>query len=504
MEPCVAAAEIMETIQQLCDMSGYGIRSGINIGKKGHDAAEFIRGKLQKAGLDDVRLEPIQVNNPFPERYELVAKENGKEKDLSETCYPIQWTVGTPPQGVESELIYVGDGSASQFEKAKVSGKIVLIDEKFIRGWIPSAKEGAELALKKGALAVLRANMQVESPQQQKYEGTPEDLFPLPCFCLSKSCGDYLRKLALSSEKNRVKLVIDAPHDRQEGYNVVCELPGSSSMDETILVGTHYDTGHFTGAVDNNGSVALMIKLAEYFARKPKSKRNRHMIFAWCNGHDFDLNSGHYQFAESNKKILEKAIVWDVDHAVGGVRYQYDEDAGEIVPVEGETCEFYIMSNNYVFSRLAMFTMDRYGFLCTQNRFYTSAFGPQWGMAPETSPWVNVASIPLYYHSILDTPDKITMDQVERAYKAHREILENIDGTPEGFLFYDNISEISEKSSIQASIAIVSDEVCTGDTVKVWNDETRFFFENVRNSIIRRSLNGQVRYGIGAMAQMKP
>jgi hypothetical protein len=56
-------------------------------------------------------------------------------------------------------------------------------------------------------------------------------------------------------------------------------------------------------------------------------------------------------------------------------------------------------------------------------------------MAPMTSLWVNVASIPLYYHSMLDTPDKITMDQLQRAYAAHIEILENIDRTPGGIPF---------------------------------------------------------------------
>ena len=98
-------------------------------------------------------------------------------------------------------------------------------------------------------------------------------------------------------------------------------------------MGTHYDTGHFTGAVDNNGSVALMIKWAEYFANKPQELRNREMIFAWCLGHDFDLNSGHYQFAAAHEEQLLKAIVWYVDHAVGGFRYVYDESRGKIVPV---------------------------------------------------------------------------------------------------------------------------------------------------------------------------
>jgi hypothetical protein len=469
------AGEIMGVIQDLCDLAGYGIHSGINVGEKGDAAARYILDKLHAAGLKDPRLEPIKVNSPFPETYEVTAKVAGKEVLLSEWCQPLQWTAGTPPEGIEGEVVYLGIGAVSDFELVDIAGKITLIDEKFARGYMATAKDATVRAKNKGAIAVFRANLQVDSPQQQKGEGTPTDIFPIPVFCFSQSGGDYLRNLASSGTPHTVKINLDVPHKTYDAFNVVFELPGNGGSSEVILAGTHYDTGHFTGAVDNNGSVALLIKWAEYFASRPVGSRNHDMLFAWCLGHDFDLNSGHYQFAEAHKDQLAKAIVWDVDHAVGGIRYVYDETEGKIVPVEGETCEFYIISNNYTFSRLTSFTMDKYGFVCTQNRFRSFGSGPQWGIAPTTSPWVNVASVPLYYHSTLDTPDKITMDQIQRAYRAHIEILENIDRMPEGFLFYDNISENRSKTPPRVSIAAVSDTVRVGDTLMVWNDETRFY-----------------------------
>jgi hypothetical protein len=470
-----AAEEVMGIIQDLCNLAGYGIHSGINIGKKGDAAANYILNKLHMAGLNEARLEPIKVHSPFPETYEVIVEENGKETLLSELCSPLHWTSGTPPEGITGELVYLGVGSTSNFQLVDVAGKIALIDEKFLRGYIASARDATVIAKDKGAVVVFRANLQVDSPQQQKGEGTPADIFPIPVFCFSKSGGDYLRNLAVSDTPHAVKIKLDVKHKVYDAYNVVFELPGNGSSGEVILAGTHYDTGYFTGAVDNNGSVALLIKWAEYFASKPTELRNHDMLFAWCLGHDFDLNSGHYQFAEAHKDQLAKAIVWDVDHAVGGTRYVFDETEDKIVPVEGETCEFYIIANNYIFSRLAAFTMDKYGFVCTQNRFGSFGSGPQWGMAPTTSPWVNVASIPLYYHSTLDTPDKITLDQIKRAYAAHIEILENIDRMPEGFLFYDNISKTRPNTPPRVSIAVLSDTVMVGDTVTLWNDETRFY-----------------------------
>ena len=466
--------QIMDMIHALCDIAGYGLNSGIRPGESGDRTATYILSKLHAAGLTTTRFEPIKVNNPYPSGFEVTVEIKGKKKSLSEQCFPMQYCMETAPGGLTGEMVYLGDGSQSFFNLVDLKGKIALIDEKMIRGYMASAKEAIVQAKDQGAMAIFRANMLVDSPQQQKGEGTPTHIFPIPVFCFSKSGGDFLRDLAVSGRQYIITIRHDVSRKVYDASNIVFELPGNGSMDEVILVGTHYDTGHFTGAVDNNGSVALMMKLAEYFASKEKGSRNRDMIFAWCFGHDFDLNSGHYQFAEVHKDQLEKAIVWDVDHAVGGIRYRYDESKGKIIPVKDETCEFYIISNNYTYTRLAGFTMDKHGFTCTQNRFESIGRGPQWGIAPETCPWANVASIPLYYHSIFDTPDKITRDQVSRAYQAHVEILENIDHTPEGFLFYDNISKTRPNTPPRVEIAILSDRVKVGDTVKVWNDETRF------------------------------
>jgi Zn-dependent M28 family amino/carboxypeptidase len=464
------AEEVMEILYDLCDIAGYGIHAGTNRQPKADQAANYILKKLRRQGLR-AELEPITANSPYPKKFELIVEVEGEDSQAL-TCFPLQWTVGTPAEGIQGELAYVGDGSASNFELVNVEGKIALIDEKMMRGYSPTGRaNGAVITAKeRGAIGIIRAGTQLDSPQFQKNDPTrPPDIFPIPVFSVGKTEGDYLRNLALSGMNHAIKMVLDVPHEAFDAHNVVFELPGNGSMDEVILVGTHYDTGMFTGAVDNNGSVALMIAWAKYFHSKPRASRNRDMIFAWLFGHDFDNNTGHYQFAEAHKEKLKKAIVWDVDHAAAGTRYFFDEDLGEIVPTT-EDNEFYIMSNNYTFTRLGAFTMDKYGFVCTQNQFFPFGMGPQWGMAPTTSPWVNFATIPIYYHSILDTPEKITLDQLRRAYLAHIEILENVDATPEGFLRYDNLDLTRPNTPPEVRIEISSDTVRVGDLVLVWND----------------------------------
>jgi hypothetical protein len=463
--------DVQQMLQELCDIAGYGIHSGIHPGPKADEAANYILSKLQGAGLTNARLEAVKVNNVFPSKFAMTAEVDG-EKARSVSGFPLGWTVGTSPQGITGELAYVGDGSKSNFELTEVSGKIALIDHKHFRHLSTASGGAVSTAREKGAIAVILAELQVDGPKIKWQPGTPQKLFPIPGFSVGKSEGSYLRNLASSGKPHKINYVLDVPHEVLDSYNVVAELPGNGSSEEVILVATHYDT-IFTGAIDNNASVALVIKWAEYFSEKPQADRNRDMIFAFCIGHDaFDGNSGHHQFGKKYRDRLKKAIVWDIDHAPGGTRYV--EIDGELQPTS-EISELYTIANNYTFARLASFFLDKHGFVNTIDAFRSPGGGPNWGVAPTSSPWVNSASITRFYHSTLDTPEKITLDQLKRAYAAHIEILEAVDGLPEGFLRYDTLDRDRSNTPPKVRIAVLSDTVRVGDTVWAANDDMYFF-----------------------------
>ena len=108
--------------------------------------------------------------------------------------------MGTPVEGTEGQMAYVGDGSKSNFDLIDVRGKIVLIDEKMIRGYIPTAQDrgndAANVAMKKGALAVIKVNLLMDVPQLAKNDPTrPPEKFPIPVFSVGKGEGDYLKDI---------------------------------------------------------------------------------------------------------------------------------------------------------------------------------------------------------------------------------------------------------------------------------------------------------------------
>lgn len=466
------AQDAYRMLYELCGISGYGVHSGVHPGPKADKAANYILKKLRMEGLRNAHLEPFQITNAFPGNFRMTVKVEGEGAAKAIAGHPLLWTVGTSDAGITGELAYVHYGAESDFNLVNVAGKIALIDERSFRhSGTAGFYGGVTRAKDNGAIAVILAEEQMDGPKMKWQPGSETSLFPIPCFSVGKSAASYLRELALSGKSHEVKYMVKFPYNVANVYNVVAELPGNGKSDEVILVGTHYDTV-FTGAIDNMASVALMIKWAGYFADKPKKERNRNMIFTFCIGHDtFNGNAGHKQFGELHADQLTKAIVWDVDHAAGGIRYV--EGSNGLEPTN-ETNELYTIANNYTFSRLASFYLDKYGYVNTIDQFRSPGSGPNGGIAPTSSPWVNAAAIPRVYHSTQDTPEKITLKQMERAYAAHIEILEAVDRTPEGFLRYDTLDKTRSNTPPVVKIDVLDDTVAVGDTVIVGNDDKVF------------------------------
>jgi hypothetical protein len=52
-------------LHDLCDISGYGIHSGIHPGPKADKAANYILQKLRLGGLTNAGLDQVKVNDAF-------------------------------------------------------------------------------------------------------------------------------------------------------------------------------------------------------------------------------------------------------------------------------------------------------------------------------------------------------------------------------------------------------------------------------------------------------
>ena len=420
----ISGKRMHKIMNHLCDIAGTGIDSGRRMNEAGEESAMYIFEKFKDVGLKNVRLEPVETTRWWPTDWEVTVLDASGE----ETLLSFPWWYSNGIDSVEAELVYVGYGTPGEFAGLDVANKIVLVEMKRLLHFIPSfGYTGAYMrAVMKGARAVILADALVDSPSGGTV-GSITDFAPIPLFSVGKSAGEYLKTL-LGSGSVQVRVSLDIEVSPWTVYNVVGELPGNGKVDEIILVGGHYDSW-FTGAVDNAGGDAGIIELARYYANEPRISRNRDMIFVALFGHEFN-NMGHHAFIQQHEDIIDKITTFlNVD---GFGSTGYEEMDGEIYETGHDEKRGIFTSNPFLLScaREAVVKYDLLptvywegSFVADQGPFYAAGI-PQFLLIGKTP----------IYHSLLDTPEKITPDQLERTAKGYRDIIDWIDDTPEGFI----------------------------------------------------------------------
>lgn len=418
-----------------------GLNMGIRLNEAGKKAADYIFAEYKKAGLQNVRFEEFYPNRWWPENYSVTILGGENSPDVKLNAFPL-WHCGGAKELV-SDVVYAGFGTTGEYRGLDVKGKTVLIDMKRILHFIPSYQyTGAlEKAREKGAVAVIFAETRIESPSGnpvgnagaiKNQKGQEPKLFPLPVFSVGKSDGEKLKKM-LSSNPVKVRINLDYSLAPGRAVNIIGELPGNGSIDEYIIIGGHYDSW-FNGAIDNLGSQASIIAMAKYYARIPQAKRNRHIIFASIFGHEFgNFDMGHAAFIERHTNILDKVTCFLNIDGSGSWGWEEKDDTDTILPT-GMEDKAGIFTTSWALTSLA------------RKAVYPNAKGP-WGQYPLNSfvadlhgpmseagfPILLLISKHIYYHSMLDTIDRITPDQVYRRSLMNVDIINSLLDSPMGY-----------------------------------------------------------------------
>src|SRR6185437_2126075 len=183
----------------------------------------------------------------------------GKTISLA-SAQPAYYDNGLPPGGIEVDAVYVGLGTEADFAGKDVRGKAV-----FVYSMQGLANEKAvKRADDKGALVVFDVSM---LPGNMHYEAYPSGT-KAPSLVLGNDDGNAAREM--------IEAAKDGPAPKVKVTLEVEKIPN---------LNTAHKDGWFQGAGDNGGGVASMLGLAEYFAKIPKEKRRRTMIFIGLDGH---------------------------------------------------------------------------------------------------------------------------------------------------------------------------------------------------------------------------
>ncbi len=220
-----------------------------------HKAADYLVGLMGDIGL--VEVEKVGAECDLWSNNGSTLKVDGAFYDVyAYACAP------TSPEGITSEILFVGDGTMWDYEEVDVTGKIVLVDiDQRANWWITYPMLEAEF---QGAAAIMSAQVSGFAEIADDALNCQDICAPISIPCVSIGLADSQTLQAKMEEGPVVgTLVVDNDININEGttYNVVGKIPGKSS-EHQIVIGAHYDV-HFHGFQDNSCAVGLAMAMAK-------------------------------------------------------------------------------------------------------------------------------------------------------------------------------------------------------------------------------------------------
>jgi hypothetical protein len=130
-----------------------------------------------------------------------------------------------------------------------------------------------------------------------------------PMVVMERDAGTRLLRLLRSGAALSITLHIDIEGgEPYESYNVLAEIPGTSSPEEIVLIGAHLDSWDIgTGALDNGANVAMVIDIARQMHRLGMQPR-RTIRFALWNEEEQGM-VGSWRYTEQHVDEMDRFVM---------------------------------------------------------------------------------------------------------------------------------------------------------------------------------------------------
>ena len=262
------------------------------------ETGEMLKQEMEAIGLSDVRKDAVKVDGwEFKKAVLSYSGEDGTHHEIQLGAYQTTFVTDGPK---EFSLMYLGKGTASDYEGKDVTGKLVLVDiNQRDEWWINYPVYQAHL---KGAAALIAVQsggygeIDDEALNAQDIAG-PENA---PAFSISRKDSDPLKELLERTAEITVTLDADSRVTRDcTTYNIVGSIPGRHP-DRMVLLSAHYDS-YFSGFQDDNTAIALMFGIAKALLASGVTPNNTIVICAMAAEEwgvvdsNFDWSTGAYE-----------------------------------------------------------------------------------------------------------------------------------------------------------------------------------------------------------------
>lgn len=368
---------------------------------------------MRTDGLENVRAQPVEVPVWVRGEESATLLSEGLEIDLP--MLGLGGSVGTPPGGLEAEVLVVGSFEELTARADEATGRIVLFDVPFTTYGQTVAYRvgGAPAAAEAGAVASLvrsvgPAGLSTPHTGVMRYgEGIPA----IPHAALTAEATATLRRIQDRGGRPVVRLTMGA-ETRPDGlsHNVIGELVGREAPGEVVVLGGHFDSWDVgQGVHDDLAGCVVTWEAVRLLAALGLRPRRTVRVVLWTN------EENGLRGAQAYRDSLD---------GVADVQLALESDSGVFEPVGfgyGGSQE----GRDLLAARVEPLVMDLLAQDAEAGPAGITMGGGGADIGPMTRDGVPGLSLRtdngdyfLYHHTPADTLDKLDADHVQRAVAA--------------------------------------------------------------------------------------
>jgi len=379
---------------------------------------EWVEAKFRALGLKDIRRQPFDLPPQwFPVSYDFSVIADGVTQKKLATVRPATGSGSLPPAGLDLEPMWVGLGSAADFLGRDVRGKAVVISNEIgeaagsqTPAWMGASKRAQDKGA--AALVIIYGNSGNMTPWGPMGQGVT-----LPAVNMGYEDGLALRELIGTGKPVKLRIKSQTKFvPNLKSTSVWGTLPGAT--DEDIILMAHQDA-YFDGALDNASGMAVMIALAEHYAKIPQAQRRRTLRFVATAGHHAGSPNSKYLHDHRDTELARTALMMNFEH-IGAVEAYIFRDA-KLRANEFSAHRYYFNGSNRL-REIVFGTFAKYG-IATFPDLQNGQGEMNW--AKEDAPSVQILRSPDDKHSDADTIDWVAAAGLEAVARAHARIIDD-------------------------------------------------------------------------------
>jgi carboxypeptidase Q len=300
IQAALADSAAYQRLGELVDRFGHRLSGSSAL----EQAIDWIIAELKKDGLQNVRGEPVMVPHWVRgrESLELVSPRIDTLSMLG-----LGGSIGTPPAGIEGDVMVVTSFDDLTRRAAEAKGKIVLFDVPFTNygETVQYRSNGAIAAARAGAIASLIRSVSsysIKNPHTgaMRYDSAVQKI---PHASLSVEDALMIHRMIDRGQKVRVRIRMEARTlPDAPSRNVMGEVVGREKPDEVVVLGGHIDSWDVgQGAMDDGGGVVAAWEAVRLINKLGLKPRRTIRVVGWTNEENGGRGGNGYRDAHRNE-----------------------------------------------------------------------------------------------------------------------------------------------------------------------------------------------------------